>query len=95
MANERTAYVTMQGNVHSRTMYEPSGYQISTPGAFPKTFRTLAAAVLYGVRKGYKVHLVKPEAKSVGIAAKNALLNAMFAEALEAAEAAIAAPVEA
>jgi len=58
--HELHAYVSTQGNVHSRKSYEPSGFIISTPGAFPKTFRTLDAAVLYGVKKGYKVHLTKP-----------------------------------
>lgn len=75
---ELHAYVSTQGNLHSRKSYDPSGYIISTPGAFPKTFRTLDAAVLYGVKKGYKVHLTKT-LKPTG---QQAWLEAQFNQSL-------------
>jgi hypothetical protein len=84
--HELHAFVAAQGNVHSRKSYDPSGYQISTPGAFPKTFRTLDAAVLYGVKKGYKVSLVKPLKES----GQSAYLSVRFDQSLENAARALA-----
>ena len=87
--HELHAYVAPQGNVFSRKSYDPSGYQISTPGAFPKTFRTLDAAVLYGAKKGYQVHLVKPlkpsgQAAGLGTQFDQSLNNAALLLAAEA-----------
>jgi hypothetical protein len=77
--SQLTAVITKQGNVFSRRAYDPSGFQISTPHFFPKTFRTLNAAVLFGVKKGYKVVLPKPLTPS----GQAALLEVQFETALE------------
>jgi hypothetical protein len=87
---ELHAYVAPQGNVFSRKAHDPSGYQVSTPKAFPKTFRNLDAAVLFAVKQGCKVHLVqslKPTGQSTWLETKfnQSLNNAALALELAAA----------
>lgn len=76
---ELHAFVAPQGNVFSRKAHDPSGYQVSTPKAFPKTFRTLNAAVLFAVKQGCKVSLVKPLKPS----GQAAWLETQFNQSLE------------
>lgn len=85
--NELHAYVSPQGNVFSRKVSDPSGYMVSTPKAFPKTFRNLDAAVLFAVKQGCKVHLTLPLKKT----GQAALLQAKFNESLVRADLALSA----
>lgn len=96
MAIVQHAYITVQGDVNSRKMYDPSGYVVMSPRGF-KNFRNsdpskhdgLKAAVLWAVKKGYTVHLVKPEAKTSGRAALNAIMDVRLNEAIQYAQATI------
>jgi len=83
---ELHAYVAPQGNVFSRKAHDPSGYQVSTPKAFPKTFRTLDAACRFAMKQGCKVHLVQ----SLKPTGQGKWLERQFTEALETAERTIA-----
>ncbi len=89
MANEKHAYITVNGDPRTRKGSNPSGYIVNS-GHWPKNFRDLKAAVLWAMKKGYVVHMVGPKAAS-GVGRYDPF---EFHMAQEAAVAAMSAPVE-